>query len=64
MGQVSSFVALYNRNPDTGKFDAPVVEVRGMDETIDLFSVGYVMPVWELYRKITFDKDDRFLYSV
>ena len=64
VSQAGPFVTLYNRNPESGKFDPPLIEVRGMDGVIDLFSVGYLMPMKELYRKITFDKSDRFLYSV
>ncbi len=64
VSQAGPFVTLYNRDPESGLFDPPFIEVRGLEGTIDLFSVGYQMPMQELYRKITFDKSDRFLYSV
>ena len=64
VSQTGPFVTLYNRNPESGQFDPPFIEVRGLAGSIDLFSVGYLMPMKELYRKITFDKSDRFLYSV
>lgn len=64
VSQLHPLVTLYNRNPATNVFDLPPVEVRGLAADIDLFSVGFQMPMQALYRNVEFQDRGSFLYRV
>lgn len=62
--QNGPYVTLYNKNPETGKFDIQPIEVRGLDGVIDLYSVSLLLPMKSLYRNVQFKKTSEHLRPV